>query len=120
MTNVNQDLVGDLLQDENFTIVDLEVDTETDETTFIIIHNLHPEDEVRIKLVTNKDAKEEGDGEDAMQLQFTGPDQWTDDEAKQVLHEVMDVITKIIEKAIEDHPIPETIEDSGSGSGSDQ
>ncbi len=105
MTNVGHDTVGEILQDENFTIVDVSVDQDTNNTTFIVVHDLHPEDEVRVQLVSN-----EADGEDSMQLQFEGPDNWTDEEAKQVLQEVMDTIVKIIEEVIK--------AEAGSGSGS--
>ncbi len=118
MTNVPGDMVGEILQNEKFTIVDLSVDPVTSDTVLIIIHDLHPEDEVTVKLVSDK-----VDGEDSMQLQFEGPDCWTDAEAKRVLNEVMEVIMKIIEKAVEedkvtiDPVIPMDPEASGSGSG---
>ncbi len=108
MTNVNHDMVGEILQDEKFTIVNLEVDPDTNETSFIVVHDLHPEDEVEVRLVSKDE-----DGEDSMQLQFSGPDSYTDEEAKVVLHEVMEVILKIIDKAI-----AEAGEASESGSGS--
>ncbi len=95
MTNIPQDVVGEILQDEKFTIVDVTVDPDTEDTVFIVVHDLHPEDEVQVKLVSNEE-----DGEDSMVLQFDGPDVYTDEEAKLVLHEVMDVIVKIVENAI--------------------
>ena len=111
MTNIPQDLIGKILQDFNFTIVDLTVDQEANETEFTIVHDIHPEDEVVIKLFSED--KDEESGEDAMTLGFEGPDSYTASEAKQVLNEVMEVIVKIVEQAIE-----ESTQESGSGSGS--
>ena len=80
MTNMpHGDIVGELLQDSDFTIVDLEVDQDTNDTVFTIVHDLHPEDECLVKLVSN-----EADGEDAMILEFEGPDSYTEEEAKKI------------------------------------
>ena len=111
MTNVLHELVEEILRDKNFTIVDLSVDHETNETFFIVVHDVHPEEEVIIKLVSN-----DVDGDDAMQLQFEGPAVYTDDEAKVVLNEVMEVLLAIIDKATEEGS--ESGIGSGSGSGS--
>jgi len=96
MTEMPTDIVSEILLDENFTIVELKTDPETSDTLLTIIHDLHPEDEILVKLVSTKE-----DGEDSMQLQFEGPDNWTDEEAKTVLNEVMEVMSKVIDKAVE-------------------
>ncbi len=104
-TDIPADAVGEIMQDYNFSIVELIADPDTSDTAFIIIHDLHPEDEIKIALVSNGE-----DGEDSMELKFEGPDQWTEDEAKIVLHEVMNMVTAVIEKAVEGEdttPIPE-------------
>ncbi len=95
-TDIPADEVGKVLQDYNFTIVELIADPDTTDTTFVIVHDLHPEDEVTIKLISEGE-----DGEDAMNLQFQGPDEWTEDEAKIVLNEVMEMIITVIEQSVE-------------------
>jgi hypothetical protein len=102
------DFVAEIMQDQKFTIVDLQVDPDTDETTFVIVHDLHPEDEVQVKLISNEE-----DGKDSMLLDFSGPDSYTEDEAREVLQEVSNVLVLIIEEAVN------KLENSGSGSGSD-
>ncbi len=104
-TDIPADAIGEIMQDYNFSIVDLVADPDTTDTAFIIVHDLHPEDEIKITLVSN-----EVDGEDSMELKFEGPDEWTEDEAKIVLHEVMAMVTAVIEEAVEGEdttPIPE-------------
>ncbi len=110
MTNMPGDVIGEILQDEKFTIVDVSVDPETDETSFTVVHDVHPDDEVQIKLVSNEE-----DGKDSMTLEFNGPDIYSDEEAKEVLNEVMEVIVKIVEQAVKELEEGST---SGSGSGS--
>ncbi len=105
MTSVSSELLGKFLQDEKFTIVEIVTDPETENLTFTIVHDMHPDDELVIELVSN-----ESDGEDSMQLRCEGPDSYTEVEAKQVLQEVMDVIVKVVEEAIK--------LEQGSGSGS--
>lgn len=96
----NEDFVVDeILLDTDFEIMNQE---EIDgEMVLTIVHNMHPDDEFKVKLVT-KDAE----GEDTMVLQFDGPDSYTEEEAKQVLQEVMDMLVKVIEKAIDEAPTP--------------
>ncbi len=95
-TDIPADKVGEVLQDYNFTIVELISDPDTKNTVFKIVHDLHPEDEVTIKLISEGE-----DGEDAMNLQFEGPDEWTEDEATMVLNEVMEMIIYVIEQTVE-------------------
>ncbi len=113
MTNIPTDEVGEILQDQEFTIVNLSVDPDTDDTTFIVVHDLHPEDEVRIKLVSNEE-----DGKDSMTLEFEGPDVYTDTEAKKVLNDVMAVILKVVENAVAQAEGSSSGSGSGSGSSS--
>jgi len=105
MTNVSNDLVSQILLDKNFDILRIDVETEHI-TSFLIVHDLHPEEEIDVRLVSQQE-----DGNDAMELQFNGPDVYTDEEAKVVLNDVMQALIEIIEIAVEEMG-------SGSGSGS--
>ena len=101
---VTDDKVKDILEENNFQITNVE-QISPEMTKLTVIHNLHPEEEIQIDIVSRVE-----DGEEVMEMQFTGPDVWTDEEAKQVLQEVMDTLVKVIEKGLEEEPvIPETM-----------
>jgi len=106
--SVDKDIVESVLEGENFEIISMEPIPDKDITRLTIVHDIHPDDEVTVDLV----AKDE-DGNDIMEMQFTGPDIWSDEEAKQCLQEVMDTLVKVIEEAID-----KDLEASGSGSAS--
>ena len=105
MTNVSNDLVSQILLDKNFDIISITANDEHN-TSFLIVHDLHPEEEIDVRLVSQQE-----EGDDAMELQFSGPDVYTDEEAKIVLNDVMQALIEIIEIAVEEMG-------SGSGSGS--
>ncbi len=96
MTNTPMDEVSEILLKQKFSIVELTADPVTNDTIMTIIHDLHPEDEVTVKIISK-----EQDGEDSMELKFEGPDNYTDAEATLVLHDVQDVMIAIIQKAVE-------------------
>ncbi len=101
MTNTPMDEVSEILLKQKFSIVELTADPVTNDTIMTIIHDLHPEDEVTVKIISK-----EQDGEDSMELKFEGPDNYTDAEATLVLHDVQDVMIAIIQKAVEgDDPV---------------
>jgi flagellar basal body-associated protein FliL len=99
-----EDHVQAILVEENFTILRMIEDDEQDRAGFVISHVSRPDDEINIFLVSNEQ-------DEAAQITFEGPDEYTEDEAKQILNEVMDAFIKIIEVASID-------EESGSGSAS--
>ena len=114
--NVTDDIIEDVLQENNFTILSVEQDPEKPITYMEINHNLHPEENIQILVI----GKEEN-GEETMEMQFNGPDVWTDEEAKGVLQEVMDTLIDIIERAVETDVFQEMTgqnQESGSGSSS--
>lgn len=89
--------VTEKLQEQNFQILDMTTDPETEFLVLTVVHNIHPDIEFNITLIT-KDAS----GDDTMEMQFNGPDDFTDEEAKQILQEIMDVLINIIKTAVED------------------
>jgi hypothetical protein len=110
---VDQELVDEVLAENNFTITGMESDPDKDITRLSVVHNLHPEDSIFIDIVSKDE-----NGEDIMEMQFTGPEVWTDEEATQVLQEVMDTLVKVVEKAIGDEveeAIPDEPQDPEEG-----
>jgi len=95
---VNTDFVTEELMNSNFEIIEMLPDQESGDIDFRIKHDIHPEIEVVIKLITRKD------DEDVMEMMFEGPDEYTDEEAKQVLQDVMDFLVSTIEKAVTEQP----------------
>jgi len=107
----NEDHVMEILGDSNFEIVGLET-PEENITRLTIVHELHPDDEVQIDIVSKTE-----DGEDVMEMNFTGPDIWTDEEAKAVLQQVMDTLVRVIETALEEEPPAEESSEESSEEG---
>jgi hypothetical protein len=109
---LDTDFVTQELANSNFNIIDMVTDPETDDVVLSVIHDIHPDIEVVIKLITSKDDK------DVMEMVFEGPDEYTDEEAKQVLQEVMDFLVQAIEKALDEQPNPvvEKTDDEGESS----
>ena len=66
-----------------------------------VVADIHPDDEFKVTLITKDDT-----GEDTMLLQFDGPDEYTEKEAKIVLQQIMDLLVNIIEKALDEVPTP--------------
>ncbi len=66
-----------------------------------VVADIHPDDEFKVTLITKDDT-----GEDTMLLQFDGPDEYTEEEAKIVLQQIMDLLVNIIEKALDEVPTP--------------
>jgi len=105
--------VEDIFQEKNFDIISLDNTENPDIVRMTVVHDLHPEAEVIIEIISKKEVNENGEEEEVMEMQFTGPDEYTDEEAKQVLEEVMKTFVEIIEKAIPEEPkIPESNEES--------
>ncbi len=88
------DFVAAIIENYNFTIVDMIEQPDENKTGFIIIHDIHPEEEVEIFLISKDE-----NGEDVMTMDFNGPDVYTNDEAKAVLQEVMDMFVEVIRAA---------------------
>ena len=66
----NNEQVTEALENGNFTIIDVINDPEEPlKTGFIIIHDLHPEEEVRILLTTKQE-----NGVETSHMEFHGPD----------------------------------------------
>jgi hypothetical protein len=109
---LDTDFVTQELVNSNFNIIDMVTDPETEDVVLKVIHDIHPDSEVVIKLVTSKGDK------DVMEMVFEGPDEYTDEEAKQVLQEVMDFLVQAIEKALAEQPNPvmEEIPEEGESS----
>jgi len=105
--NISTQNALNILEQENFTIIDTLPEEDNLIKGFIIIHDLHPEEEITISFV-----EEDSNGEKLDKMEFTGPDVYTEEEAKQVLQEVMDVFTKIVVDSIDEGS------ESGSGSAS--
>jgi hypothetical protein len=110
---LDTDFVTQELANSNFNIIDMVTDPETDDVVLSVIHDIHPDIEVVIKLITSKDDKE------VMEMVFEGPDEYTDEEAKQVLQEVMDFLVQAIEKALVEQPNPVMEETPEEGESSD-
>jgi len=91
----NADFVAEMMVDQDFEIVLLEANPETNDLVMTVVHDIHPEIETKVSLVTKNE-----DGEDVMNLQFDGPDEYTKEEATKVLQEVMDALVIMIEKAL--------------------
>ena len=113
---INTDFVVKELLDSNFEILDIINDPESEDLSLKIIHDVHPDIEIMIRLITRKD------DEDVMEMVFDGPDEYTDEEAKMVLQEVMDFLVESIEKALKETPTPieeesseDTLEDEANG-----
>jgi hypothetical protein len=110
----NTDFVLDKLAEIDFEIIDMVSDPESGDMELRIKHDLHPDIEVTIKLVTSKN------DDDVMEMEFIGPDDYTDDEAKKVLQDVMDFLVSTIERALEESPTPaDGVESSDEGESSD-
>jgi hypothetical protein len=99
-----EDHIQNILVEENFTILRMIDDDEQGRAGFVISHASRPDDEINIFKISN-------DQGEADQIAFEGPDEYTEEEAKQILNEVMETFIKIIEIASID-------EESGSGSAS--
>ena len=96
-----------LIEAENFTILSINTD-DPNNTSLIVVHDLHPETEATITL------KHDDNEENMDVMEFNGPDEYTEEEAKQVLQEVMNLFIKIIEG----YSQPEEGSESGSASAS--
>jgi hypothetical protein len=109
---LDTDFVTQELVNSNFNIIDMVTDPETEDVVLKVIHDIHPDSEVVIKLVTSKGDK------DVMEMVFEGPDEYTDEETKQVLQEVMDFLVQAIEKALDEQPnsVMEEIPEEGESS----
>ena len=94
---VDQERVDSILSEERFSVLAMESDPEEKFTRLVVVHEVHPEDEVFIDILTKDE-----DDEDILEMQFSGPDTWTEEEAKEVLQDVMDTFVKIIESAVAD------------------
>ena len=90
------DHVTKILQEESFEILSMEQDPDTDILVLTMVHDLHPDNQFTVSLVSKDE-----EGNDVMNMQFDGPDEYTETEAKQVLQEVMDTLVVIIEKALD-------------------
>jgi hypothetical protein len=111
----NTDFVVEKLAETNFEILEIDNDPDTGNIDLKIKHDIHPDIEVLIKLITKEDS-----GDDTMEMEFIGPDEYTDEEAKQVLQDIMDFLVGAIEKALEEVPTPvDTDENSDEGETSD-
>ena len=93
----NTDFVSQTLEDKSFEILNMEQNPDNDIIILTIVHDIHPDDHFTVSLISKDE-----EGNDVMTMQFDGPDTYTEEEAKQVLQEVMDTLTYIIEKAITD------------------
>jgi hypothetical protein len=110
----NTDFVLDKLLETDFEILDMVTDPDSGDIELKVKHDIHPDIEVIIKLVTPKD------DDDVMEMEFFGPDDYTDEEAKRVLQDVMDFLVETIEKALDEVPTPvSTDENSDEGEPSD-
>jgi hypothetical protein len=94
-----QDYVTTKLSEQDFNILDMVPEPETGFLVLRMTHNLHPNVEFTVTLITL-----DSEGNDTMEMRFDGPDDFTDEEAKQVLQEVMDILIHIIEQSIGDQP----------------
>ena len=113
MTNINPDFVQLVLESKDFDILGIEA-IDDNHTEFTIVHEIHPDDQIKVMMIS-----EEADGQDSTRLEFEGPDVYTEEEAKKVLHEVMEALLEIIERIInEDMLGPGSGSGSGSNSGS--
>lgn len=99
--SLNDDYVTEKLGEQPFQIINMEQDPESGNMVLTVIHEIHPDIEVSVSLISKTE-----DGEDTMELQFDGPEDYTDEEAKQVLQEVMNTLVTIIESSVEDNPEP--------------
>lgn len=105
---VSENLVTSMMDDYDFTILSIDPVEDEKITQFIVVHDLHPEEEVTLRLVSKTE-----EGEEVMNMEFNGPDIYTEDEGKQVLQEVMDFLVAVIDEAV-----PDIGSGSGSASGS--
>jgi len=108
----NKEFITEKLAESNFDIIDMQHD-DNDILRITIVHEIHPGIEVIVSVIGDETSEE-----DSMVLQFDGPDDYTDDEAKQVLQEVMDVLIAVIAAAIEESPTP--LEGEGEGEDEDE
>jgi len=98
----DKNFVTDKILESNFDVIDMEQE-ENGTLRIKITHDIHPDIPVIISVIS------EGENEvddDTMTLQFDGPDQYTDVEAKKVLQEVMDLLIHIVEQSLEESPTP--------------
>ena len=117
--SVNNELIQEVLESRNFVITEMESDPDKGITRLHVYHNTHPEDLVYVDLVA---AINEGSEEETVEMQFQGPDVYTEDEARQVLQEVMDTLVTVIETGIEQDMseiFPEDPEDPEDPEGED-
>jgi hypothetical protein len=109
----NTDFVLDKLLETDFEILDMVTNPESGDIELKIKHDLHPDIELIIKLITRKD------DEDVMEMEFMGSDEYTEEEATKVLQDVMDFLVSAIERALEEVPTPvSTDENSDEGDSS--
>jgi len=94
------DFVVNKLLDSDFEILEMIREPDSEDITLRVIHDIHPETEVMIKLVTGSD---ENNNEVTTML-FEGPDIYTDEEAEKVLQDVMDFLVTTIESAVIEDP----------------
>jgi len=81
----------DINNDRQFQFEEVGIDPKTEHQFVDIRHNLHPEETVRVEIV-----ELEGTEDGQVELRFTGPDCWMEDEAQTVLQEILDAITAIL------------------------
>ncbi len=96
----NEDFVIDeIMSNADFEILSQEM--VEGNVVLTVVADIHPDDEFKVTLITKDDT-----GEDTMLLQFDGPDEYTEEEAKIVLQQIMDLLVNIIEKALDEVPTP--------------
>jgi len=97
--SLNNDFVTEELNKQPFEIINMVPAGEDQNLVLTIIHELHPEVEATVTLISKT-----VDGEDTMEMQFDGSSEYTDTEAKQVLQNVMDTLVSIITKGLDEMP----------------
>ena len=104
-----QDKVAQILEGKNFTVLEVFTDPEDDKNTgFIITHDSKPDKEIIIRLTSKL-----VDGEDVSTMNFEGEDDdFTEEEAKIILNEVMEAFIEVIEVSSDD---PEEQEEASEG-----
>jgi hypothetical protein len=105
-TIVDEELIQEFLENNNFVIVNAYQDPETNYTILEVLHQDHPDNNVKITLVTKTEEDEE-----LSYLEFEGDDTWTEEEAKILLNDVMDLLVEAVKSTFPS-------EEKGSGSGS--
>lgn len=104
---LDTDYVAEKLDKEPFEILNMEQEEGSTTIVLTVVHELHPEQEFMVSLLSENE-----EGEDSMTLQFDGPDDFTDDEAKMILQQIMDTLVNIIEMNLDDNPEPADIPDA--------